>query len=82
VRYIKGIDRQQILFPETVDDYVANKNPVRFIDAFVDGLDLVKLKFTRAKTKKTGRKPYNPADFLKLYIYGYLNKIRSSRRLE
>jgi transposase len=83
MRYIKGSNRrQQIFFPETVDDYVDDNNPVRFIDAFVDGLNLVKLKFTRAQTKKTGRKPYNPTDLLKLYIYGYLNKTRSSRRLE
>jgi len=83
MRYINGIDRRQkILFPDTIDDYVDENNPVRFIDAFVDGLDLLELKFTHAQTNTTGRKPFNPADLLKLYIYGYLNKTRSSRLLE
>ncbi len=61
------------------DDYVDAGNPVRFIDAFVDGLDLGALGFARAMPKATGRPGYAPGDLLKLYIYGYLNRIRSSR---
>lgn len=81
--YIKGAPRDQIiLFPESVDDYIAEDNPVKFTDAFVDSLDLVKLGFKYSELKQTGRPPYDPADMLKLYIYGYLNRIRSSRRLE
>ena len=68
--------------PEAVDDYVGRDNPVRFIDAFVDGLDLAVAGFERAAPKATGRPGYDPADLLKLYIYGYLNRVRSSRRLE
>lgn len=83
MRYIQGTDRQQTtLLPERVDDYISENNPVRFIDAFVDGLDLQELDFKYSETKVTGRMPYNPADLLKLYTYGYLNKLRSSRRLE
>lgn len=83
MRYIKGVNRRQsIIFPESVDDYVDENNPVRFIDVFIDGLNLLELGFTHSTTSKTGRKPFNPADLLKLYIYGYLNKTRSSRRLE
>ena len=80
--YILGHDRSQILLlPEAVDD-VGPDNPVRFIDAFVDGLDLSAASFTRVEPKVTGRPGYAPADLLKLYIYGYLNRVRSSRRLE
>jgi transposase len=83
MRYVTGTDRSQTtLLPEVLDDYIQDENPVRFIDAYVDNLDLVELDFTYSETKETGRKPYNPADMLKLYIYGYLNKIRSSRQLE
>jgi len=83
VIYIKGINRHQsLLLPESVDDYVDENNPVRFIDAFVDGLNLSALGFTHATTCNIGRQPYNPADLLKLYIYGYLNRTRSSRLLE
>ena len=71
-----------MLFPEVVDDYIADANPVRFIDVYVDGLDLEALGFKYATPKETGRPPYQPGDLLKLYIYGYLNKIRSSRKLE
>ncbi|TWI15756.1 transposase, partial [Mesorhizobium tianshanense] len=71
-----------LLLPETVDDYVGPDNPVRFIDAFVDGLDLTGAGFGRVAPKATGRPGYDPADLLKLYIYGYLNRVRSSRRLE
>jgi transposase len=81
--HIFGTDRSQmLLLPERMEDYVVADNPVRFIDAFVDGLDLQGAGFARVHTKATGRPPYNPADLLKLYIYGYLNRVRSSRRLE
>ena len=83
MRHIPGIDRSQVLLlPEAVDDYVGRDNPVRFIDAFVDGLDLAAAGFERAAPKATGRPGYDPADLLKLYIYGYLNRVRSSRWLE
>ena len=81
--HILGHDRSQmLLLPETVDDYVGPDHPVRFIEAFVDGLDLEAAGFARVEPKPTGRPGYAPADLLKLYIYGYLNRIRSSRRLE
>jgi transposase len=81
--YIIGIRRDQVLlFPELVDAYIEANNPVRFIDAYVNSLDLEALGFTHAVPKETGRPAYAPADMLKLYIYGYLNKIRSSRKLE
>jgi len=83
MRYIQGTDRNQTtLLPEVIDDYIQDNNPVRFIDAYINSLDLKNLGFTHAETKETGRKPYNPADLLKLYVYGYLNKLRSSRDLE
>lgn len=65
-----------------VDDYITENNPVRFIDAFIDKLDIQELGFKYSETKETGRMPYNPVDLLKLYVYGYLNRLRSSRRLE
>ena len=81
--YITGHDRSQLLLlPEAVDDYIGSDNPVRFIDAFVDGLDLAAAGFGRVAPKVTGRPAYAPGDLLKLYIYGYLNRVRSSRRLE
>jgi transposase len=81
--HIAGPNRSQILLlPESLDDYVDRENPVRFIEAFVDGLDLNAAGFIRVAPKRTGRPGYDPADLLKLYIYGYLNRIRSSRRLE
>jgi transposase len=81
--YIADHDRSQLLLlPEAVDDYVGSDNPVRFIDAFVDGLDLAASSFSRVEPKVTGRPGCVPADLLKLYIYGYLNRVRSSRRLE
>jgi len=70
------------VLPEAADDYVGVDNPVRFIDAFVDELDLSAAGFVRVAAKATGRPGYSPADLLKLYIYGYLNRVRSSRRLE
>jgi transposase len=78
-----GFERDQLLLlPAAVDDYVGSDNAVRFIDAFVDGLDLVEAGFARVQPKATGRPGYAPGDLLKLYIYGYLNRVRSSRRLE
>lgn len=81
--YIKGTDRDQIvLFPEAIDDYIAEDNPVKFIEAFIDGLNLKDMGFKYSDPSPVGRPPYDPTDMLKLYIYGYLNKIRSSRKLE
>jgi len=81
--HISGPDRSQtLLLPEPLDEYVGQENPVRFIDAFVDGLDLAAAGFGRVQPKMTGRPGYAPKDLLKLYIYGYLNRVRSSRRLK
>ena len=81
--HLVGYDRcQTLLLPESLDDYVGPENPVRFIEAFVDGLDLATAGFARVQPKESGRPGYAPGDLLKLYIYGYLNRIRSSRRLE
>src|SRR5512137_2306524 len=81
--YLRGPDRnEQQLLPACLDDYVLPNAPVRFIDAFVEGLDFAALGFERATPADTGRPPYHPADLLKLYLYGYPNRIRSSRRLE
>ena len=81
--YIEGQDRNQItLFPECIDDYISADNPVRVIDEYVEQLDMEKLGFKRAVPASTGRPPYDPKVLLKLYLYGYLNRIRSSRRLE
>ena len=78
-----GLDRSQtLLFPEALEDYVAAENPVRFLDAFVNSLDLHALGFAKARCAPTGRPPYDPAALLKLYLYGYLHRIRSSRQLE
>jgi transposase len=78
-----GLDRSQsLLFPERLEDYIAAENPVRFLDAFVGSLDLHGLGFTKARCADTGRPPYDPAVLLKLYLYGYLHRIRSSRLLE
>jgi transposase len=81
--FIHGANRHaEILFPERLDDYIAEENPVRFLDAFVDHLSLTTLGFQRAQPAVTGRPAYDPADLLKLYMYGYLYRLRSSRRLE
>jgi len=81
--YISGESREQMtMFPEVVDDYITQDNPVRFIEAFVDGLDMGGLGFGRAEPKDLGRPGYDPRDLLKLYIYCYLNRVRSSRRME
>ena len=83
MRHITVESRQQATqLPDTLDDYVDENHPVRVIDAFVDALDMKALGFSKAETCITGRKPYHPGDLLKLYIYGYLNQTRSSRRLE
>src|SRR5712675_1082882 len=81
--FVEGIDRSQSsLFPAQLEDYVAGDNPVRAVDAFVDGLDLGKLGFGRVAPLEIGRPCYHPATLLKIYIYGYLNRVPSSRRLE
>ncbi len=81
--HIKGQPRHQsTLFPESIDDFVTEDNPVRVIDMFVDHLDLLDLGFETVNPKLTGRPGYHPSTMLKLYIYGYLNRIQSSRRLE
>lgn len=81
--YIEGTSRnQRILFPDALDEYIREDNPVRVIDAFVEGLDLEALGFRHAVLNETGRPPYHPGVLLKLYVYGYLNRIRSSRTLE
>ncbi len=73
--YIHGEDRHQItLFPEAVDDYISEENPVRVIEAYVNTLNLAELGFLKTEPKDTGRPPYNPQDLLKLYIYGYMNR--------
>jgi transposase len=82
-RFVQGTDRtQSILLPEQLEDYVSEDNPVRVIDVFVDSLDLGSLGFSGAKPAQTGRPSYHPSVLLKIYIYGYLNRVQSSRRLE
>ena len=82
-RFIEGTDRgQSTLFPECLEDWVDEDNPVRVIDAFVDKLDLSRVGFDGVVPEATGRPSYHPAALLKLYIYGYLNRVQSSRRLE
>lgn len=82
-RFIDEADRfQGTLLPETIDEYVSDENPVRVIDAFVGRLELARLGFEGVEPKATGRPAYHPATMLKIYIYGYLNRIQSSRRLE
>jgi len=82
MKYVEGENRGQLtLLPDCVEDYISEENPVRVIDAFVDGLDLEALDIEHAVPGETGRPPYDPRDLLKLYVYGYFNRIRSSRRL-
>ena len=82
-RFVEGLDRgQRTLFPECLDEWVCEENPVRVIDVFVDELDLAELGFERVDPKATGGPAYHPSVLLKLYIYGYLNRVQSSRRLE
>src|SRR5512139_1420613 len=81
--HIRGQSRTQAtMFPEVLDDLIAEDGQVRVIEAFVSQLDMKGLGFLRAEPAKTGRPGYDPADLLKLYVYGYLNRVRSSRRLE
>jgi transposase len=83
MKHRAGLDRSQtLLFPERLEDYITAENPVRFLDAFVASLDLRALGFDKAQCAGTGRPPYDPAVLLKLYLYGYLHRVRSSRMLE
>ena len=83
MKHRTGLDRSQtLLFPERLEDYIGPENPVRFLDAFVTSLDLHTLGFDKARCADTGRPPYDPAVMLKLYLYGYLHRVRSSRLLE
>ncbi len=82
-RFVEGVDRSQsTLFPDRLEDWIGDDNPVRVVDAFVDELDLGGLGFDRVQPLWTGRPGYHPSVLLKLYIYGYLNRVQSSRRLE
>jgi transposase len=82
-RFVEGESRDQAtLFPEHLDDWIAEDNPVRAVDAFVDELNFRALGFESADPAATGRPAYHPATLLKIYIYGYLNRVQSSRRLE
>ncbi len=82
-RFVEGEDRRQgVLLPEYLDDFVAEENQVRVIEAFVDELDLRGLGFEGVVPEATGRPAYHPTTMLKIYLYGYLNRIQSSRRLE
>src|SRR3989475_9029408 len=82
-RFVEGTDRgQSTLFPEYLGDWIGEDNPVRVIDVFVDELDLAELGFSGVDPEATGRPSYHPSVLLKLYIYGYLNRVHSSRRLE
>ena len=83
MNFISGENRNQMTFmPDCIDDYVADNNSVRVIEAYINSLDLAKLGFAKPQPNNTGRPMYDPKDLLKLYLYGYMNKIRSSRRLE
>src|SRR5579862_6483538 len=83
MHHIEGVARDQTqLLPARVEDYVTSDNPVRFIEAFVEQVNLMQAGFERVEPKGTGRPGYDPADLVKLYIYGYVNRVRSSRRLE
>ena len=82
-RFVEGSDRMQgVLFPDHLEDFVGDDNPVRVIDAFIEALDLIDLGFQGAVPAATGRPGYHPAVLLKIYVYGYLNRIHSSRCLE
>src|SRR5919204_130044 len=82
-RFVEGTDRgQSTLFPECLEDWISENNPVRVIDVFVEELDLAELGFSGVAPEATGRPSYHPSVLLKLYIYGYLNRVQSSRRLE
>jgi transposase len=82
-RFVEEADRGQwTLLPECLDDFIDESNPVRVIDVFVDALDLAEMSFEGVEPAATGRPSYHPSVLLKLYIYGYLNRVQSSRRLE
>ena len=82
-RFVEGEGRRQgVLLPEFLDDYVSEENPVRVIDVFVDELDLGSLGFAGVVPEATGRPGYHPSVLLKIYVYGYINQLASSRRLE
>src|SRR5438552_11058254 len=82
-RFIDGEDRmQQALLPHSLEDYVGEENPVRVIEVFIDELDLAALGFSGMTPAATGRPAYHPSTLLKIYLYGYLNRVQSSRRLE
>ena len=82
-RFIDGEDRmQQTLLPHSLEDYVSEENPVRVIEVFIDELDLAALGFAGMTPAATGRPAYHPSTLLKIYLYGYLNRVQSSRRLE
>lgn len=82
-RFVEGDDRdKRALLPPRIEDYVTEDDPVRVVDAFVDALDLAALGFERARPKATGRPCYHPSTLLTICLYGYLNRIQSSRRLE
>src|SRR4249920_1849519 len=82
-RFVEGADRSQVtLFPECLEDWIDEDNAVRVVDVFVDELDLGELGFSGVEPEVTGRPSYHPSVLLKLYIYGYLNRVQSSRRLE
>jgi transposase len=82
-RFIDGEDRmQQALLPHSLEDYVSEENPVRVIEVFIDELDLTALGFSGMTPAATGRPAYHPSTLLKIYLYGYLNRVQSSRRLE
>jgi transposase len=82
-RFVEAADRgQNTLFPECLDDWIGENNSVRVIDVFVDELDLAELRLDGVEPGATGRPSYHPSALLKLYIYGYLNRVQSSRRLE
>src|ERR1700691_5034103 len=82
-RFVEGEERQQgVLLPEYLDDYVAEDNPVRVVEVFIDELDLGAIGFGGVQPAATGRPAYHPSTLLKIYLYGYLNRLQSSRRLE
>jgi transposase len=83
MKHIEGIDRDQLtLMPDAIEDYISEENPVRFLDAYVDSLNLKDLGFSHIDPEARGRPPYHPGDLLRLSLYGYLFAIRSSRALE
>jgi transposase len=83
MEYICGVDREQtILLPDSIEDYIDDNNSTRVLDAYINNINLINMGFSNAEMKETGRPPYDPRDLLKLYVYGYMNRVRSSRRLE